>query len=239
MTTPYNPGSPSGHALPPEPDSPSDFEINGSSSENTSSASDNSKPDEAKHQASQVKDSAADAAANVAQTSKEQVQQVTDDVRQQARMLAGETKTQLTEQANSQRERAVTTLRTLGDELTSMSDGISEPGLGSQLAREGSQLTQKAADFLNDREPGQIIEEIRGFARRRPGTFLLGAAVAGVIVGRLTRGAVSANTNDGASSQPGPSSPTDEVWGAHVAIETPAHDGVDSSPAGPAYGVPS
>jgi hypothetical protein len=35
-----------------------------------------------------------------------------------------------------------------------------------------------------------VLEEVRSFARRRPGTFLLAAAAAGLVAGRLTRGAV-------------------------------------------------
>ncbi len=38
------------------------------------------------------------------------------------------------------------------------------------------------------------------FARRRPGAFLLGAALAGVAVGRLTRGAVDAARSDSGPS---------------------------------------
>ena len=32
-----------------------------------------------------------------------------------------------------------------------------------------------------------VLDELRRFARRRPATFLIGAAIAGVVVGRLTR----------------------------------------------------
>ena len=36
-------------------------------------------------------------------------------------------------------------------------------------------------------EPGDLVEEVRSFARRRPGVFLLGAAVAGTVVGPDSR----------------------------------------------------
>jgi hypothetical protein len=52
---------------------------------------------------------------------------------------------------------------------------------------------REVSTFLGDHEAGELIEEVRQFARRRPGTFLLGAAVTGVIAGRLTRGAAASS----------------------------------------------
>jgi hypothetical protein len=49
------------------------------------------------------------------------------------------------------------------------------------------------AGFLSDHEPGDLLDQVRQFARRRPGAFLLGAALVGIIAGRLTRGAASAS----------------------------------------------
>ena len=49
-----------------------------------------------------------------------------------------------------------------------------------------------------------MLDDIRAFARRRPAMFLGLCALAGVVVGRLGRGAVAANTSldskDGSSS---------------------------------------
>lgn len=155
--------------------------------------------DTAKEQAQQVKESAGQATAQVASTAKEQAQQVTSDVRQQARQLAGETKSQLSTQATSQRDKAVSQLRSVAEEFGSMSQNSEQSGLGAQLAQEGSRITHQVADFLEQREPTQLLDEVRNFARRRPGVFLAGAAFAGVAVGRLTRGAVSARSSDSSS----------------------------------------
>jgi hypothetical protein len=38
-----------------------------------------------------------------------------------------------------------------------------------------------------DRQPGRLLEEVRDYARRHPGTFLLGALAAGLVLGWLTR----------------------------------------------------
>ncbi|RHA44441.1 hypothetical protein D1825_01260, partial [Cellulomonas rhizosphaerae] len=46
----------------------------------------------------------------------------------------------------------------------------------------------------------EALAEVRSFARRRPGTFLLVAAGAGLIVGRLTRALKDAPSDSSSSS---------------------------------------
>ncbi len=152
--------------------------------------------DTAKDEAKNVKDAAAGATQQVADTAKEQAGQVASDVREQTRQLADETRNQLSSQVTSQRDRAVGGLRSLGDELRTMSEQSGQSGVGTQLAREGGDITHKVADFIEQREPAQLLDEVRSYARQKPGTFLIGAAVAGALVGRLTRGAVAARQSD-------------------------------------------
>ena len=52
------------------------------------------------------------------------------------------------------------------------------------------------------------MEEVRRFARRRPGAFLAGSLVAGVVAGRLTRGAKAAQDSTESSAQTGAASPS-------------------------------
>jgi len=212
MTTPYEPSTAGRSSYPLDDSTDStaefvattDFDSRSSTSSSASSGSAAQTAAEtaktAAEQAGQVKDSAAQAAGQVSQTAKEQAANVADDVRQQARQLADETGQQLHEQAVSQRDRAVSGLRSLGEELGSMSQSSEQSGLGSQLARSGSQMSHQAADFLEKREPGDLLEDIRSLARRRPGAFLVGAAAAGIVAGRLTRGVMSARSNDSGSS---------------------------------------
>jgi len=239
MTTPRDPYDHGGFEYPPAPFSPAASSAPPMAPSDMgvppgppSPGVDSSSPtDTARDQAQQVKDSAADAASQVTQAATEQAQQVTQDVRRQAKQLADETKNQLSEQASSQRDQAVSSLRSLGDELGSMSDSSPQSGLGTQLAREGSDLTRKVADFLEQREPTQLLDEVRHLARRRPGAFLIGAALAGVAVGRLTRGAASARS-DTSSDQPA------DATGTPAPVYGDTQLGVQGDPLSPGTTVP-
>lgn len=156
--------------------------------------------DQAQAQAQNVAGTAKSEATDVAQTAMAQVANVTADVRQQTKQLTDEARGQLTEHASSQRDRAVESLRALADDFSSMADKAEGSGLGVQLAREGGDTIHKAADFLEQRDPTQILDEVRDLARRRPGAFLVGAAITGVLAGRLARGAKSAHSSDSSSS---------------------------------------
>lgn len=154
-----------------------------------------------------VKDKATDAAAagkqaagDVAQHAAGQAQQVAQETKQQARDLVGEARSQLTEQASTQHQNLVSNLKSLADELSSMAQNGEQNGTASHLVSQAGDRARTAADWLDSRQPGDLIGELRSFGRRRPGAFLAGAVLAGVVAGRLTRGAVAAHSDDSPSS---------------------------------------
>jgi hypothetical protein len=161
---------------------------------------DSSTVDVAKEQASSIGQGAAEAGQQVVTTAKEQAQNVIAEAGGEVKDLLGQARTELMEQAGTQQERLATGLRALGDELHSMSQHSGEPGVATNLARQASGRTHDVASWLDSREPGQLVQELRTFARQRPGTFLALAAGAGVLAGRLTRG-VKDSTADSAGSE--------------------------------------
>jgi hypothetical protein len=131
--------------------------------------------DEGKHiagvAASEVKGVAAEAVG--------QARSVVDDA-------VGQVRGQLDDQGRQQKDRLAGTLATFGDDLGRMAEGGS--GLAADLAHELAERTQSWSRHLDGREPTELLDDVRRFARQRPGTFLLGALAAGVVVGRLVRG---------------------------------------------------
>ena len=78
-----------------------------------------------------------------------------------------------------------------------MSQHSDQSGVATELARQGAGRTHDLATWLEDREPHEVLQELQTFARRRPGRFLLAAAGAGLLAGRLTRGIKDSATDDG------------------------------------------
>jgi uncharacterized protein YjbJ (UPF0337 family) len=156
---------------------------------------------------SSMKDKAAESAqagkqavGEVAQTATEQAKGVAQEAQAQARNVLGEARDQLQSHAGDQHRNAVTNLRALGDELRSMADHNGDEGVATTVVSEAAERAHGAAEWLDQRQPGDLVQELRNFARQRPGAFLAGALVAGVVAGRLTRGAVDAHTSDGEPS---------------------------------------
>ncbi|MEN3362685.1 MAG: hypothetical protein V7637_6667 [Mycobacteriales bacterium] len=158
----------------------------------------------AREQAAAVGQHAASAGGDLAQTTKEQGREVVAETSRQARDLAQEARTQLREQSVAQRDRATGSLRALGDELEQMAQRGGQSGTATEIAHQAAGRVRDVARFLENREPGDLVEEVRSYARRRPGTFLAGAAVAGVLVGRVMKASRGAQP-DTASGPAGPS----------------------------------
>lgn len=156
--------------------------------------------DVARDEAANVGQSARAAAGNVTAAAADQARNVADETRQQAVDLLGQARSQVREQALEQQRRAVQNLHTLAGQLNEMAARNGDSGMATRLAEEASNRVHGVAAWLDGREPAELLDEVRGFARRRPGAFLLGAALAGVLAGRMTRGITTAAR----SGEPGP-----------------------------------
>jgi hypothetical protein len=155
----------------------------------------NSTVDTAKSEAANVKDTAAGAASDVAQTAKSEASNVAQEAKYQARNLMDQTRSEVRGQVNSQQSALAGKLNGWASELGSMASKSDESGTMTDLAQEASRRVGEISHWLDNHEPRDVLEEVKRFARRRPGAFLAIAAAAGVVAGRLTRGAVAANTS--------------------------------------------
>lgn len=153
------------------------------------------KVDTAKQEAADLKDTAASQAKDVLATAKDEASSVVGEAKTQAKDLYAQTQRELKDQADAQQQRIAGGLRSVGDELASMAANAGGGGVASDLVQQVSTRLSAAGAWLGDRDPSAVLAEVKRFARRKPGTFILGAAVAGIVVGRLTR-ALAANASD-------------------------------------------
>ena len=142
------------------------------------------------------------AGSQVASTAADQAKQVAQETQRQATDLLDQGRTQVREQAISQQQKAGQSLSSLAQELRGLADGTSSgaPGPARDLLQQGAGMVENFASKLQNREPAELLDEVRSFARRKPGLFLLGAAAAGVLAGRLTSGVTAAHSDSGPSS---------------------------------------
>ena len=171
-----------------------------------SSASAGSTADVAKQQTAEIADTAKQAGSQVVGTVKEQAGQVTEEAKNQAKQLLSQAQSELSEQAANTQQRVSQGLQALADELSGMAKNSEQDGVATDLARQAADRARSAAGWLADRDPGSLLDEVRSFARKKPGTYLAIALGAGVLAGRLTRGLAASTDDDpqsGTSSSPG------------------------------------
>jgi hypothetical protein len=203
-----------------------------------------------KDKAADTAEAAKQAAGGVGQTAAEKAKDVAGEAQRQARDLVGEAREQVNGQVSEQHRNVVDNLHSLAAELSRMANASEQQSLASEIVGQAGERARGVAEWVGNRQPGDLVDEVRSFARRRPGTFLVGALVAGVAVGRLTRGVVAAhsensptaNGGSGASGQVGRTGPateqlpTTDVTGYSA---PPAHQGLPTAGQGSVYGAQS
>lgn len=137
-----------------------------------------------------AKDVAGDAkakAGDVAGTAKEQATKVASEAADHAKELYGQASENLKEQASQQQQRAAGGLRNLGEQLGHMAEKDDEQGIAAKVVRDLAGRATSVAGYLDDRDPGSLLGEVKSFAAKRPATFIAIAAGAGILAGRLTK----------------------------------------------------
>jgi uncharacterized protein YjbJ (UPF0337 family) len=152
---------------------------------------------------------AGDQAKQVASTAGEGAKEVVGEVRQQTGQVAGVAREQalgamrsaqgeLRGHASQQTDRAAQGLRGLAEQIQALVEGrTDEAGKAGDYARQAGDKVHELAGRLENGGFDGVVEDVRGFARRRPGLFLLGAAAAGFAVGRMIRASTGGDDEDG------------------------------------------
>lgn len=171
----------------------------------------------AKEQAQQAAGTAADEGKHLASVAQEEVRNVAGEARSQLRGLVDQATQEVDGQTRQQKSRLVDTMNTFSDDLHRMAS--EQSGLAADVAREVAQRARSLSAHLDQREPRDLLDEVRAYARRKPGTFLLGALAAGVVAGRLTRaGKAARDASSGSAGGVGVTSGTSLPSGDRAAL---------------------
>lgn len=130
---------------------------------------------------------------------------VTEQLSTQGRSLVEETRAQIQAQARTGTQRTAGTLRQFGEQAQALAEGRPQdaPQLSEYVWKMADGCYGAAdriyglADEIEERGFSGVLSDVQSFAKRRPGTFLLGAVALGFGVGRL----VKANAEDESDDQ--------------------------------------
>ncbi len=110
----------------------------------------------------------------------------------------------MVKQVDAQHERLAGGLRTVS---TQIREGDTS-GVVGQILSEASQRLEAVAGHLERTGPQGVVQDLRGYAKRNPSSFLLGAALAGLVSGRLAKGVKAGNKTATAVSSSRPCTPS-------------------------------
>ena len=124
-----------------------------------------------KDQAAGLGNSGVQAGKHVADVAREQASGVAAEAGRQGRNLLQQAQDQLQEQAAQGQQRVAKQLLSISGELRSMAENSGQ-GMAADLAQQAASRVREAGQWLDKREPGQVVNEVQSFARRRPAVFL-------------------------------------------------------------------
>ncbi len=142
------------------------------------------------------------AAGEVRSTAREQVGQVAHEATGQAKHVVHDMRERVASEAEEQARRVSRQIDRIADELGSMADGSGPDSLTAGALRQVSDAGRQAARYLDERGARGLLDSAQDFARRKPGTFLIGAAVAGFLVARAAKSMSSADQSQSRQPQP-------------------------------------
>jgi hypothetical protein len=191
----------------------------------------------ARDQAAAVGQSAGQAGSRVAQIATDQAREVVSETARQTRDLLGEAGGQARDQASVQQQKAAHQLYSVADELRDMAAKGGQSGVATEVAQQAAERIHGVASWLEQREPADVLQAVRDFARRRPAVFLAGAVAAGLAAGRLTRGmtdAARSGTPRSDAPRPGTQRPPREIPPGAAIPPPPGPDWTTPMPGYPA-----
>lgn len=136
------------------------------------------------------------AASRVASSATDSVREMASDISAQA----SDAMAAVRDTAKDRLDEARDALSESGDRLAeTLRRAADEPTSGSVQSRVLSAVAggvSSAADTLRDRSVSDIVADVRALARRNPGAFAAGAAVAGFVLARFLQASVATDKSD-------------------------------------------
>ena len=155
-----------------------------------------------------------------AHSAKAEARKAADSVRDTASDLSNKAREKAQEQGEKGKEQVAGGLEDFAAAVRKASEelGSRDQSMASNLVREVAGGLEQASRTIHGKDIGELTQSVARFARERPATFLVGAALAGLALGRFARssgehderdyagderGSLNARTNDRYRFKPG------------------------------------
>ncbi len=148
--------------------------------------------------ASEATSTLVEKAGEVRSTLSDETRNVAQDAKEHARQMAHESRESLRSEASNQAARLASTLRDVGGQLRSMAQSQPAGGMAIDVSRQLADAATRVAEKLDTGGVDAGLSDIKRFARRRPGLFVVGAIGAGFAAGRLLKAADTHSLMDAA-----------------------------------------
>lgn len=143
--------------------------------------------DAREHSEPTTKDVVEEEARHIGETARQEAGRIMDGAKDQGRELYAEARSRAKEEANHQTDRAADGLRAVSSDLRRLSQNEETKTSLATWMQQGADQIDGLASRVNDRGFDGLVEDVRGFARRNPGTFLGISFGIGLLAGRLAR----------------------------------------------------
>jgi hypothetical protein len=148
--------------------------------------------------------------------------------------------------ASQQTDRAAQGLHGLAGQIQALVEGrTDEAGVAGDYARQAGDKVRQVAGRLEDGGFEGVVDDVRRFAQRRPGLFLIGAAAAGFAAGRMIRASRGGEDQDDFGGSAATSRMAGDAGQPHAGYVDPAGMGYppeyglrDAAPSGYVPAVP-
>ena len=140
------------------------------------------------------------AVGTVLEDAKEQARSVAETAVEQTKGVFANIGADLSKEANTQKLRMAQGLQGFGTELDEVAQNST--GRVPSLAGEAAERTRTLARWLESTDTADMVHSVEDFGRRRPGMFILGSAVAGMVAGRLTRSMIDERSSNADTTTP-------------------------------------
>lgn len=151
-------------------------------------------PDEARRDGERVRDAAARESASV----REEAGRAGESLKDGASRFASSAREKAYEQAESGKDFAASNLDDFTAAIRKASDELGErdQSMAANLVREAASGLEQVSGAIQGKSVQELTRSVAGFARRQPAAFLIGAALAGVALGRFARASSDHDQNE-------------------------------------------